>query len=178
MNVFFKWFPARYRARMRAYMSDMGRCDTQSRCALQASSLLAIIHSDLRACVAKFDSSIDDDIAAPTARRCGVSAAAFDRILTLLNGDDGLLFDCKSNQLALATIAEALRQAQIHTVESEQSMMQRSIVVLEAIEAAIEADYPVTVQPSSATKMRLALLTHLGKGIAHLTESRAARERE
>jgi hypothetical protein len=171
MSSFFKWVPARYRARLSAFVSDMGRCDRQSRCALQASSLLAIIQGDLRI------DSTPNDVGWTAHRRCGVSARAFDRILTLLNGDDGMLFECKSNQLALATIAEALRQAQINTVESEQSMMQRCMFILEKLDAAIESDYPVTVQPSTAeaTNFRLALLTHLGKGIAHLKESRAAR---
>ena len=177
MSAYFKWVPARYRARLSAFVSDMGRCDRQSRCALQASSLLAIIQGDLR--MDRVDNS-PNDVGWSTQRRCGVSAPAFDRIVTLLNGDDGMLFECKSNQLALATVAEALRQAQIHTVESEQSIMQRCMGVLEKLEAAIETDYPVTVQPSAAeaTKMRLALLSHLGKGIAHLTESRAARGRD
>ena len=175
MNGFLKLIPSRYRARMNAYVSDMGRLDTQSRCYLHASSLLTIIRGDLDG--SKFNKSDVADVGWSNQRRCGVSAAAFDRIIALLNGEEGLLFECRSNQLALATIAEALRQAQIHTVESEQAMMHRAIGVLEAIEAAIETDYPVTAHPTAAeaTKMRLALLMHLGKGIAHLKESRAAR---
>lgn len=200
MKAFHQFIPGRYRARMSAYIFwDIGRCDALSSCSRHANSLIAIIHADIARAAAKTDNNnecttrdettssnkdiIFGAVVAAAARQhhdycCGLSESAYSKALALLNTEDGLLFLRRTNRLALATIAEALLQAQMRTtIISDQCVMQKTMVVLEALETAVEADYPpsVSVTVTEAIDARLALLKHLGKGIALLKETRDAR---
>jgi hypothetical protein len=118
----------------------------------------------------------EDEEEGPKGGWCGLSDHGYADALALLNGNDGMLFLRQSNKLALATICEALLQAQAGTnIASDQFKMSKAVSVLEALELAVEADYVPSVTVAQALQARLALLKHLGKGIILLKEEREAR---
>lgn len=159
----------RYRARINAIFGEMGRCDPMSQCAKQATALILIINQDLLRPVASSSSDLrvkQSDIWHPENERtrCGLSHAAFSKVIALFDGDNVLTG--VTNQLALATVAEALLHVQSNTFAH---LLCETIDILEQLETMIESDYYVRTQ--NKTEVRARLLEHIGKGMTLLRET-------
>jgi hypothetical protein len=156
----------RHRARINALFSEMGRCDPVSQCSKQATALILIINQDLIHPAPSDERVLRSDIWYPERERtrCGLSNAAYIKVLTLFDGKDEILSRV-TNQLALATVSEALLHAQNNNKSSEP--MDETINVLELLENMLESDY-VHAQNK---EVRAKLLGHIGKGIALLQEN-------
>jgi hypothetical protein len=89
-----------------------------------------------------------------------LTSSAFEKAIDLLDGDDKLLSSrSRCNTLALATIDEALLQADTRSCFGyEAEMMGRVIAVLDALETIIYSEYRGSTAP------RDTLLRYLGKG--------------
>ena len=163
----------RYRARINAIFGEMGRCDPMSQCAKQAVALILMINQDLLHPVA---SSSDlhvkqSDIWHPENERarCGLSNAAFLKVIALFDGGNEKVLTLVTNQLAIATVTEALLHVQSNTFAQEQHLLCETIDVLEQLETMLESDY--YVRSHNKTDVRARLLEHIGKGMTLLQET-------
>ena len=135
---------ARYRARMEAALCEAGRCEKLSVCYRTASALINKIVGDISksddALVEKKD--YEKNLIS-TNKMAGLTESAFEEVINLLDGDDKLLSSSsRSNTLALATISEALLQADARSCFGyEAEMMGRVIAVLEALEKIVYREY-------------------------------------
>ena len=157
---------ARYRARLEAALCETGRCDPLSVCHRNAATLNNMIIEDLTNSATALVERCDYVAAA---ENCGLTAAAFADAMRLLDGTDNKLTSRRCNTLALATISEALLQADARSCFGyEAEMMGRLMIVLDALERHVAASYKGT------GARRDSLFRYLGKGC--LLASSAANE--
>jgi hypothetical protein len=154
---------ARYRARMEAALCEAGRCEKLSGCYRTASALINKIIAD----ISKSDDALVEkkdyeEILFSTNKMAlaGLTESAFEEVIVLLDGNDKLLSSrSRCNTLALATISEALLQADTRSCFGyEAEMMGRVIAVLEALEKIVYREY------SGPAASRDTLMRYLGKG--------------
>ena len=147
---------ARYRARLEAALCETGRCDPLSVCHRNAAAVNRKIIEDLSNSVCALVEGSEYVVAAES---CGLTADAFADVMRLLDGADNVLTRRGCNTLALATISEALLQADARACFGyEAEMMGRLMVVLEALERHVAAAY------RGAGARRDSLFRYLGKG--------------
>ena len=89
-----------------------------------------------------------------------------EQCIALLDGPERLLTMRRTQALALATLREALAQAQRdHTMLHEQETMRAVIARLEALEATVRARFVQVPSGPHGESEERALLKHLGRGI-------------
>ena len=155
---------ARYRARMEAVLCETGRCEKLSTCYRTASALITkiigVLSNSDDALVGKDDYEQILISRSNNMSLAGLTASAFDEVICMLDGGENLLNTRSSrcNTLALATISEALLQAHSRSCFGyEAEMMERVIVVLEALEKIVYVEYTGPAAP------RATLYRYIGK---------------
>jgi len=144
---------ARYRARMEAVLCETGRCEKLSTCYRTASALItkiiAVLSNSDDALVGKDDYEQILISRSNNMSLAGLTASAFDEVICMLDGGENLLNSrSRCNTLALATISEALLQAHSRSCFGyEAEMMERVIVVLEALEKIVYVEYTGPAAP-------------------------------
>jgi hypothetical protein len=162
MALYKRMLTARRRARLEAMFYETGRCEQLSVCYRTASALITRIITDLSCSP---DALVDkDDYEAILITRqkslAGLTSSAFAEVIELLDGDDKLLSNRgRCNTLALATISEALLQADTRSCFGyEAEMMGRVAAVLETLENIVRSEYSGDAAP------RETVYRYLGKG--------------
>jgi hypothetical protein len=160
MALYKRMLTARHRARLEAMFYETGRCEQLSVCYRTASALITRIIADLSNSP---DALVDKDdyeeilLTRHNKALAGLTPSAFAEVIELLDGGDKLLSRC--NTLALATISEALLQADTRSCFGyEAEMMWRVIAVLEALESIVCSEYAGAAAP------RETVYRYLGKG--------------
>jgi hypothetical protein len=160
ITIYNRILSARYRARMEAVLCETGRCEKLSTCYRTASALITKIIGVLsNSDDALVDRHDYEQILFTDASLAGLPASSLVDVICVLDGEDRLLNSrSRCNTLALATISEALLQAHSRSCFGyEAEMMERVIVVLEAIEKIVCNEYTGAAAP------RAALYRHIGK---------------
>ena len=160
ITIYNRILSARYRARLEAVLCETGRCDNLSICHRTASALITkiigVLSNSDDALVERYDY---EQILFKDASLAGLPESSLADVICLLDGEERLLNSrSRCNTLALATISEALLQAHSRSCFGyEAEMMERVIMVLEALEKIVCNEYTGTAAP------RDALYRHIGK---------------